>query len=259
MSRSDAGRSGRKWLGTGWKMNKTLAEARAYADALRAAPDLDRLDVNLFVLPPFTALAAVCERLAGLPVRVGAQNIHWAESGAWTSEISAAMVRDCGATIAELGHSERRAHFGETDAAINRKVRAAIAHGLIPLVCVGETAEERGLDAAVATVQRQTRMALSGLAAGDAGSVLLAYEPVWAIGEGGTPATPDYAAAIHREIRAAAADLLGASPPVLYGGSVNRGNCVELFARPEIDGLFIGRAAWQAEGLLDIARAVLAG
>jgi triosephosphate isomerase len=251
-------RQQRFWIGTGWKMNKTRAEAIAYAEALSAAADLTDLSANIFVLPPFTALATVCERLAGTPVLVGAQNIHWAESGAWTGEISASMVADCGARIAELGHSERRAHFGETDADINRKVKAALAHGLIPLVCIGETASERELDAAAATVERQTRMALSGLGADDARRILLAYEPVWAIGEGGTPATSDYAARLHGVIRAAAADLLGASPPVLYGGSVNVQNCVDLGTREGIDGLFIGRAAWNPAGLLDIARRVTA-
>ena len=242
------------WVGTSWKMNKTLAEAQAYAEALLAASDAADLPVQLFVIPPFTALTTVTGRLAGGPVLVGAQNMHWAERGAWTGEISPLMLKDCGVTLVELGHSERRTHFGETDEAINRKVRAALAHGLMPLVCVGETAIERDLDAALATVQRQTRMALSGIEPADVARVLLAYEPVWAIGEGGTPATPDYAATIHDGIRASAADLLGTSPPVLYGGSVNLGNCAELARQRAIDGLFIGRSAWEPEGLLDLAR-----
>ena len=242
------------WVGTSWKMNKTLAEAEAYAEALLAADDLATLPVQLFVIPPFTAVATVTRRLADSPVLVGAQTMHWAERGAWTGEVSPVMLADCGAALVELGHSERRTHFGETDEAINRKVKAALAHGLMPLVCVGETAVERDLDAALATVQRQTRMALSGVEAGQVSKVLLAYEPVWAIGEGGTPATPDYAATIHDGIRASAADLLGTSPPVLYGGSVNPGNCAELARQRAIDGLFIGRSAWEAEGLLDLAR-----
>ena len=242
------------WVGTGWKMNKTLAEAAAYADALLAAEDLASLPVQLFVLPPFTALATVSGRLEESAVLVGAQTMHWAERGAWTGEISPLMLKDCGVALVELGHSERRTHFGETDEAINRKVKAALAHGLMPLVCVGETAVERDLDAALATVQRQTRMALSGIEPGQTSRMLLAYEPVWAIGEGGVPATPGYAATIHDGIKNAAADLLGTSPPVLYGGSVNPGNCAELARQPSIDGLFVGRAAWEATGLLDLAR-----
>lgn len=248
----------RFWLGTGWKMNKTRAEALAYAAALRATSDLGDLPLRLFVLPPFTALAEVAAALGEIPVLVGAQNCHWAESGAWTGEISAGQVKDCGATLVELGHSERRTHFGETDAAINRKVKAVLAHGMIPLVCVGETAEERQLDAAAVTVARQARMALSGIAASDLDRVLLAYEPVWAIGEGGEPATPAYAAAIHAAIKQAVTDLAGRPVPVLYGGSVNPGNAAALAAEPEIDGLFVGRAAWQPEGLLGLARQVAA-
>jgi L-erythrulose 1-phosphate isomerase len=244
------------WLGTGWKMNKTRAEAAAYAATLRAAPDLASLPLQFFVLPPFTALAEVAAALESTPVMVGAQNCHWAEAGAWTGEISAGQVADCGAILVELGHSERRAHFGETDALINAKVKAALAAGLTPLVCVGETAEERDLDAAAVTVARQARMALSGLAPADAARVLLAYEPVWAIGDGGEPATPAYAGAIQGAIKSAVLDLAGQSPTVLYGGSVNPANAEALAAEPEIDGLFVGRAAWQAEGLLGLARQV---
>lgn len=246
----------RFWLGTGWKMNKTRAEAAAYCAALRDTGDLAGLPLQLFVLPPFTALAEVAAALAATPVLVGAQNCHWADSGAWTGEISAAQVKDCGAALVELGHSERRTHFGETDGAINRKVKAALAAGLIPLVCVGETALERDLDAAAVTVARQARMALAGVAAADLDRVLLAYEPVWAIGEGGEPATPAYANAIHAAIKQAVTDLAGRPVPVLYGGSVNPANAAELAAEPDIDGLFIGRAAWQPEGLIALARQV---
>jgi triosephosphate isomerase len=246
----------RFWLGTGWKMNKTRAEARAYVEALRAAPDLAELPLQLFVLPPFTALAEVAQGLADAPVLVGAQNCHWAASGAWTGEIAAGQIAECGAKLVELGHSERRTHFNETDTAINRKVKAVLAAGLRPLVCIGETAEERALDAAAVTVSRQARMALSGLAPVDLDRVLLAYEPVWAIGEGGSPASPDDADAIHGAVKAAMLDLFGRTVPVLYGGSVNPGNAEALAAMPEIDGLFVGRAAWQPEGLLGLARQV---
>ena len=246
----------RFWLGTGWKMNKTRAEARSYVETLQAAPDLADFPLQLFVLPPFTALAEVARSLAESPVLVGAQNCHWAESGAWTGEISAGQIAECGASLVELGHSERRAHFNETDTAINRKVKAVLAAGLRPLICIGETAEERALDAAAVTVARQARMALSGISTADLDSVLLAYEPVWAIGEGGSPASPDDANAIHAAVKTALLDLFGRSVPVLYGGSVNPGNAEALAAMPEIDGLFVGRAAWQAEGLLGLARQV---
>ena len=246
----------RFWLGTGWKMNKTRAQAAAYCATLQATPDLAAMPLQFFVLPSFTALAEVAAALADTPVLVGAQNCHWAEAGAWTGEISAGQVADCGASLVELGHSERRAHFAETDALVNAKVKAVLAAGLRPLVCVGETAEERDLDAASVTVARQARMALSGLAAADLDRVLFAYEPVWAIGEGGEPATPAYAGAIHGVIKQAVTDLLGRAPAVLYGGGVNPENAAALAREPEIDGLFVGRAAWQAEGLLGLARQV---
>ena len=239
-------------VGTGWKMNHTLAMARHYAEAISSAER--PAGIQLFVLPPAIALTEVVRQLQGTDVMVGAQNAHWAESGAWTGEISMTMVADAGASLIELGHSERRAHFGETDLDVNRKVKAALRHGLTPLVCVGETADDKRLGAAVETNCRQARMALAGLTHAEAARVWLAYEPVWAIGEGGIPATPDDAQPIHRAIKSAIVDLIGIEPPVLYGGSVNPQNAQALAVVPEVDGLFVGRSAWTAEGLLGIAQ-----
>jgi triosephosphate isomerase len=239
-------------VGTGWKMNHTLAMARAYAKALAAA---DRPEaIQFFLFPPATALAEVARLLKDTGVMVGAQNAHWAEKGAWTGEISMTMVADAGGSLIELGHSERRTHFGETDLDVHRKVRAALDHGLTPLVCVGETADERWLGVAIEANARQARMALSGLTHAEAAKVWLAYEPVWAIGEGGVPATPGDAQPVHAAIKRAIVDLCGIEPPVLYGGSVNPENAKALAVVPEVDGLFVGRAAWTAEGLLQIAR-----
>ncbi|MEZ5666501.1 MAG: triose-phosphate isomerase [Alphaproteobacteria bacterium] len=243
---------GRFWVGTSWKMNKTLAEAEAFADALLRAPRPDDPSLVRFVIPPFTAVREVKRRLAGSDVLVGAQTMHWDDSGAWTGEISPVMLRDCGADLVELGHSERRTHFGETDEAIGRKVAAALRHGLVPLVCIGETAAEKDRGATASVLERQVHGALAGVDALAAGTVLLAYEPVWAIGAGGVPASPDYAQAQHALIRRIAAEACGAALPVLYGGSVTLENCAALAARPAIDGLFVGRAAWDAEGYLAI-------
>ncbi len=240
------------WVGTGWKMNKTLAEAEAYADALRQAFAAAPPTVNVFVVPPFTVLRQVKQRLAGAPVLVGAQNMHWDDTGAWTGEISAPMLTDCGADLVELGHSERRTHFNETDAAVGGKVAAARRHGLIALVCIGETRDEREAGAADEVLARQTRAALAHVPGANPAEVVFAYEPVWAIGSGGEPATPDYAEARHRAIKAAAAETMAATPQVLYGGSVNADNCAGFAAQPSIDGLFIGRAAWDVAGLIDI-------
>ena len=236
------------WIGTSWKMNKTLAEALRFAEALRDAPGHE--GVRRFVVPPFTSLREVAGALAGTDVVVGAQTMHWADAGAWTGEIAPPMLTDCGARLVELGHSERRAHFNETDEAVGLKTAAAVRHGLIPLVCIGESAEEKEAGRADAVLAAQVEAALAGVA-GPA-PVLLAYEPVWAIGDGGTPATPDYAEARHARIAEVARGVLGRGVPCLYGGSVNPGNCAELIARPGIDGLFVGRAAWDVEGYLDI-------
>lgn len=237
------------WIGTSWKMNKTVAEALAYADGLVAAGPAAHPDIQRFVVPPFTAVREVRQRLDGTSVLVGAQNMHWEDSGPWTGEVSAPMLADCGLHLVELGHSERRAHFGETDEAVGRKAAAAVRHGLIPLICIGETAAERDAGRARAVLAAQVETALAGVGGAP---VLLAYEPVWAIGDGGRPATADYADARHEEIKATARGVLGRSVPCLYGGSVNAENCQALVACAHVDGLFIGRAAWDVDGYLDI-------
>jgi triosephosphate isomerase len=241
------------WIGTSWKMNKTLAEARAFAEGLAAA-DADRDPrIQRFVIPPFTAAREVKAILAATSVKVGAQNMHWDDAGAWTGEISPLMLRDCDLDIVELGHSERREHFGETDETVGLKTAAAARHGLMPLICIGETLAERESGRAREVLERQVRAALAGLGAGRASApVLLAYEPVWAIGVNGIPATSEYADARQAEIIAVAREVLGQRIPCLYGGSVNPQNCEELIACPHVDGLFIGRSAWDVEGYLDI-------
>ncbi len=241
------------WIGTSWKMNKTQAEAQAFATALAEADDARDLRIQRFVIPPFTAVREVNSILAETSVKVGAQNMHWAEAGAWTGEISAPMLVDCGLDMVELGHSERREHFGETDETVGLKAEAALRHGLIPLICIGETLADREAGRAQQVLETQVKGALGKLNTDQKSAlILLAYEPVWAIGENGIPATSDYADARQAEIIAVAGDLLGRKIPCLYGGSVNPGNCVELIECSHIDGLFIGRSAWKVEGYLDI-------
>jgi len=240
------------WIGTSWKMNKTLAEARVFAQGLMADPQGDPR-IQRFVIPPFTAVREVKAMLKETTVKVGAQNMHWADDGAWTGEISPPMLTDCGLDMVELGHSERREHFGETDETVGLKTEAAVRHGLVPLVCIGETRAQRDAGHAAEVLATQVRGALSKLDERQLSRpVLFAYEPVWAIGANGMPATPDYADARQAEIVAVAEDVLGRRVPCLYGGSVNQGNCAELIACPHIDGLFIGRSAWAVEGYLDI-------
>ncbi|MBL8582397.1 MAG: triose-phosphate isomerase [Rhizobiaceae bacterium] len=250
------------WVGTSWKMHKTLAEGLAFAEALSAF--LPEVDARLqpFVIPPFTSAREVKRALSTTRVQVGAQNMHWADEGAWTGEISPPMLKDCGLDMVELGHSERREHFGETDRTVGLKTAAALRHGLVPLVCVGETLADREAGRADDVLARQVEAALQELRPQDlSAEILFAYEPVWAIGEKGVPADPDYADRQQALIKGVASVRLGSAPPVLYGGSVNAGNAAELIIRPNVDGLFVGRAAWQADGyrnILKLAAAVLA-
>lgn len=245
------------WVGTSWKMNKTLAEAMVFADGLAAA-DATRDDrIQRFVIPPFTAVREVKARLSSTSVKVGAQNMHWDDAGAWTGEVSPLMLKDCNLDVVELGHSERREHFGETDRTVGLKTAAAVRHGLVPLICIGETLAEREAGEADTVLKRQVEGALA-LLEGEAkkATILLAYEPVWAIGVNGIPATSDYADERHGRIADVAEATIGRRVPVLYGGSVNPGNCEELIGEAHIDGLFIGRSAWDVAGYLDILQRV---
>jgi triosephosphate isomerase len=246
------------WIGTSWKMNKTRPQARAFAKVLAASPLANTELARPFVIPPFTAIADVAEILAGTKVCVGAQNMHWAEAGAWTGEISAPMIRDVGASLVEIGHSERRAHFGESDETVALKTKAAIAHGFLALVCVGDTRAEYEAGETSAVLMRQVRAALAYVAAKDRGNVVIAYEPVWSIGEDGVPADPDFANLQHRQIKQDSLHIFANPIDVVYGGSVNLQNCRELAKQEYIDGLFIGRSAWEASAYINIVESVVA-
>ena len=243
------------WVGTSWKMNKTLTEALRFAEALAAfVPECDAR-IQPFVIPPFTAAREVKKALAATRVKVGAQNMHWDDAGAWTGEISPLMLKDCRLDLVELGHSERRRHFAETDETVGLKAAAAVRHGLVPLICVGETLAEREAGRADEVLTRQVTGALQFLEAeARRAEILFAYEPVWAIGEKGIPATPDYANQRQGLIKQVAAGILADAPPVLYGGSVNPENAAALLGQPNIDGLFVGRSAWQAQDYIDLLR-----
>ncbi len=257
-SRAKGGGLSKFWIGTGWKMNMTAAEARAYvAGLIELLPPL-RDDLSLFFMPPYTALAAAREAIGDAPLLLGAQNMHWAESGAYTGEVSAGMLAEFGVDLVELGHSERRIAFGETDAAVNAKVKTALRHGFRPLVCVGDTAAERDAGASAETVVRQVKLAFAGLDAGALGRCLVAYEPVWAIGERGVPAPPEHVRMAHAAIRRALQERTTHPVPILYGGSVNVDNAALLATEREVDGLFVGRAAWTASGLAGIVSEVVA-
>ena len=243
-------------------MHQTPAETAAFIGALPAALTQvlhDRDDVQLFVIPPFTSLpAAVAARQSpALPLWIGAQNMHWEEEGAYTGEISARMLTGVGVDLVLLGHAERRGLFHETDEALSRKVPAALGAGLRVLLAVGETAKERGWGVGPETVRRQLRIALGAVEAESAPRLSIAYEPVWSIGSGGTPAKPEDVAPIAATIRATLQDCLGAASndvSILYGGSVNPENCWDFVALDAIDGLFVGRSAWTVEGFAALVR-----
>ena len=238
-------------------MNTRHGEAvRLAADAVRETADLEGR-VDLGVCPPFVWMDAVAERLRGTHVALGAQNVAGVASGAHTGEVSAPMLSELGCRYAIVGHSERRAMYGETDAGVAARARAAMDAGLVPIVCVGETLEERKAGRAESVVEEQLTGSLEGLTVASGGDLVVAYEPVWAIGTGET-ATPEQAQAMHAHIRARLRGQLGeagAAVPILYGGSVKPGNAAELFAQPDLDGGLVGGASLEAGSFAAIARA----
>ncbi|WP_412067437.1 triose-phosphate isomerase [Rubrivirga sp. IMCC43871] len=237
-----------------WKMNLDLDEAvRLAAEVVRLSGD-DAADVGVAVCPPTVWLEAVAERVAGSPIALGAQNVHPADSGAYTGEVSAAMLRGVGADYAIVGHSERRALFGETSAFVAEKVRAAQAGGLTPILCVGETLEEREAGGAEETVVAQLAASMDGV---EGGPLVVAYEPVWAIGTGRT-ASPEQAQAVHAAIRAWLSRRGLGATKLQYGGSVKPGNAADLFAQPDIDGALVGGASLDAPSFAAIVAAARA-
>jgi triosephosphate isomerase len=239
-----------------WKMNGGLAEGRTVASAVRDGLKRPR-EVEVVLCPPFTLLPAVAEALAGSGIGLGAQNCHWEPHGAFTGEVSPGMLAELGCRLVILGHSERRQHFGESDAQVNLKVRAALAHGLTPLICVGETAEERRQGLTFPTVEGQLRGALAGLSAEALERCVVAYEPVWAIGTGAN-ATPAQASEVHGYLRGLLSELrskeVAQAVRILYGGSVKSDNAGELCREPEIDGALVGGASLQAASFLAIVK-----
>lgn len=239
------------WVGTNWKMNKGPAEAFAAAEALKAYQP--PVGVQPFIITPFTSLQAVSSLLKGSHVLVGAQNMHWEESGSWTGEISPAMVKECGADIVLIGHSERRQHFAETDWTVSRKMAAAIRHGLRPLLCIGESLDEYDYGVTAETLARQLKIALHDVAVEDLPNILIAYEPVWAIGAGGRAADTECVARVHTGLRQVLNNIAGpeisARVPLLYGGSVTQDNARSYIDQPNVDGVFVGRAGWNVADL----------
>lgn len=240
-----------------WKMFKTIAEARHLVSEL--VPGVQSIaGVEKVICPPFTALLAVNALLEGTDIGLGAQDMYWEDSGAFTGEISPSMLAElCKYVI--LGHSERRTYFGETDATVSRKVKAALAHSLIPIVCVGETVAEYEANRTGEVVFRQVKLGLAGIDLLEGSSLIIAYEPVWAIGTGKAATAGGANAVIADIIRPALTDLFGERISqeirVLYGGSVKAENAAEFFAQPDIDGALVGGACLKAAEFTTIIKA----
>lgn len=239
-----------------WKMYKTVAEARAFVAGLAAM--LPAAGPAAVICPPFTALAAVNEALAGTAFALGAQNMHAEAQGAFTGEVAAPMLQDLGVRYVILGHSERRQYFGETDAFIGAKVRAAFAHDLVPILCVGETLAQRDAGQTTSVVEAQVLGGTEGLTASQAAGLIVAYEPIWAIGTG-RPSTGADAGAVAAHIRRILAARFGAAGAaavrVQYGGSVKPANAAEFLQHPEIDGALVGGASLEPASFAAIVEA----
>ncbi|MFP4163647.1 MAG: triose-phosphate isomerase [Chitinispirillaceae bacterium] len=237
--------SRKNFIAGNWKMNTTLEEARALAKGV--VEEVGSVtDVDVAVCPPYTNLLAVAEEIKGTNVKLGAQDVHWEQKGAFTGKVSCAMLKSVGVTYVIIGHSEQRSYFGETDETVNKKTKAALAAGLLPIVCVGETLDERKDGKMNAVIETQIRGAFEGISAEDAAKCTIAYEPVWAIGTGET-ATPEQANEVHVFIRNLLSELFGKETAdtmrIQYGGSMKPGNAKDLLAQSDVDGGLIGGAA----------------
>ena len=239
-----------------WKMHKTVGESVALAEQLNAALG-DVTEREILICPPFTALCAVAKALQGSSVQVGAQNLFPADEGAYTGETSPKMLLDVGCSCVILGHSERRQHFQESDQFINQKLKAALEHGLKPILCVGETLEQRGEGRQKTVVSMQVYRGLQDIPAEAMEQVAVAYEPIWAIGTGHT-AAPSQADEMHSAIRNNLSGLYGDEVAqdvcIMYGGSVKPGNVDDLMAQPDVDGALVGGASLDAESFVRIVR-----
>ena len=240
-----------------WKLNKTIHEAVLLVTSLRSMV-ADVTDVEIVVAPVFTGLAAAAGALSGGNIRLAAQDVFWADSGAFTGEVSPRMLKDVGCEYVIIGHSERRQYFGETNENVNRKAKASHAHGLIPIICTGETLAEREVGKTAVVVKEQLLNGIAGLSAAQIIRTVIAYEPVWAIGTG-LNATPAQAQEVHALIRLLLSetysDDVAYQVRIQYGGSVKPDNAATLIAQSDVDGALVGTASWDAESFAQIIKA----
>ncbi len=239
-----------------WKMHMTIPEAVVMVEQLREASSaLEK--AHLVVIPPFTALSEVNKALQGSPILLGSQNVFWEDKGAFTGEVSAPMLKDVGCTFAVIGHSERRQYFGEINETVNKKIKAALAHSILPIMCIGESLEEREKGDTLQKVETQMIEGMDGLEKDDIKQIIIAYEPIWAIGTGLT-ATPEQAQEVHGFIREKLAEKhgndVGSCAIILYGGSVKPENTFSLLKETDINGALVGGASLKALSFAEIAK-----
>jgi len=246
----------RPFIAGNWKMHKNIAEAVELVSSLKEAQK-ELTEAEVVVIPPFTALREVNKSLDGSSIHLGAQNLFWEEKGAFTGEISPLMLQDAGCEYVVIGHSERRQYFGEIDETVNKKIKAALAHGLIPIVCIGESLEEREKGETINKVETQLNAGLEGLEKEEMGQVIIAYEPIWAIGTGLT-ATPAQVEEVHSFIRDRLEEKhgneIGSCVIILYGGSVKPANTHSLLKEKNINGALVGGASLEANSFIQIAK-----
>ena len=240
-----------------WKLNKTIGEAVTFVNSLQPLV-ADAIEVEIVVAPVFTGLSAVAQALAGGDIRLAAQDVFWEDSGAFTGEVSPEMLKDAGCDYVIIGHSERRQYFGETNESVNRKAKAAHAHGLIPIICAGESLEEREAGKTGSVVEDHVLNGIAGLSSNQIASTVIAYEPVWAIGTGHN-ATPAQAQEVHALIRSLLSGIysvdVASQVRIQYGGSVKPENATALIAQPDVDGALVGTASWEAESFAQVVKA----
>ncbi len=243
-----------------WKMNKTISEAVELVNGLKREV-IDINEADILIAPVYTALSEVSDLLIGSNIGLAAQNLYWEEKGAFTGEVSPSMVKDAGCDYVVIGHSERRKYFGETDEGVNKKIKAALSAGLMPIVCIGESLEDREADKTINIIETQLKGGLDSLNDQDLSKIIIAYEPVWAIGTGKT-ATPDQAQEVHKFIRGWIKEKysqgLSQDLRILYGGSVKPSNAKELMQQEDIDGALVGGASLEVESFVGIIKNSLA-
>ena len=238
-------------LGTNWKMNKSTVQGMDYTKSLMNVIQ-NHSNFDFFIIPPAVQLWGIKHAIdeAGSPLMLGAQNVHYEDCGQFTGELSPTQLKEIGLTILEIGHSERRQYFNETDYTVNLKTLAGLRHGLHPLICIGDSLQEMQYGVSSDVLSRQLKIALHGVSSDDIGKFWVAYEPCWAIGVDGIPAEPQLVSNLHDFLRKVLVDMFGAKGndiPLLFGGSVNLGNALDYAKCKNVDGLFIGRAAWETD------------